>query len=268
MDENLIEIENIPVIEVKVDQRTKNSQSEFSNEAKNIIDEIFDKFDVNRDGLIGLAEIKLFFEYAVKEQYQAMKNNKQVEENNPEDVKTIFEKFLDSNDEMNLKEFRKFFFHLEQNRIKSVEIFKKMGYTHYSHKNFRHFFLSFHSNERVDVRISDGNNNRYTAYANELYLRQVGTIIPIKENKYINLICDQTRDSCNILLMIENKSDEKKDVTLEIGCSGYLSHNGFTYKSELKAKEIRYLFAIALDKVYLKNNPDKDYRITYEISCV
>ncbi len=216
-----------------------------------------------------MEELKLFYDYAIKEQYEAInKNTSDNEEDNLNDVKSIFKNFIDSKNEMNLKEFRRFFFHLEQNHIKSADIFKKMGYTHYSHNNFRHFFLSFHSNDKIDVRMSDGNNNRYTAYAYELYLRQVGTIVQIKDNKFINLICDHTRDSCNIMLMLENKSDATRNVTLEIGCNGYMSHNGFTYKSDLKAKEIRYLFAIAIDKVYLKNNPDKDYRITYEISCV
>jgi hypothetical protein len=185
---------------------------------------------------------------------------------NEEKLKTIFKNFLDSNYELNLKGFRNFFFYLGQKEINIYEILKKFGYNEISNNDCRNFFLSFHTNELIDVRLSDGNNNRFTSYAYEVYLKQIGTIMNIKNNKYINLIYDQTRDFCNIMLMLENKSENEKKVTLDIECNGYVSLNGFKYKTVLKAKEYKYLFAIAIDK-NINEHSQKSMLIEYNIFC-
>jgi hypothetical protein len=129
--------------------------------------------------------------------------------------------------------------------------------------------MSFSSSEHIEVKISDGINNKFNSYAYELYLKQLGTIMNISNNKHINLVYDQTKDSCNILLMLENKSDNEKKVTLEIESSGYISLNPFSYKTLLKPKEAKYLFAIAIDKDKNENKEgsQQSLLIKYHIIC-
>jgi nucleoid DNA-binding protein len=250
-----IEIEKILLLENKKDAKTNKSNYDFSHIAKNIIDEIFDKFDVDRDGLLSLDELQIFCQYSV------------------EDVEEFLEKIkstLDDQNQLNLKGFRNFLFHIVKLKGEKAiySIFKKFGYYHIINYECRQFFMSFHTSEPFDVKLSDGVNNRLNAYAFELYLKHVGTIMNTSNNKYVNIIYDQTKDSCNVVLMLENKSDNEKKVTFEIESSGYTSLNGYKYKNVLKPKECKYLFAIAIDKNESKElSQQQSLLIRYHLIC-
>jgi hypothetical protein len=144
---------------------------------------------------------------------------------------------------------------------------KKYGYKEIVNFDCRHFYLTFSSNDPVEVKLSDGLNNKFNSYAFELYLKQFGTILNHTNNKYINLFYDQTKDSCNICLMLENKSEQEKKVTLDIESSGYISLNSFKYQTQLKPRELRYLFAIAIDKNENKDVTQESLLIKYHILC-
>lgn len=73
------------------------------------------------------------------------------------------------------------------------EIFKKFGYENIRNNECRHFFLSFHTIDSLDVKMSDGLNNNFNSYAFELYLKQIGQVIYKSENHQINLVYDTTR---------------------------------------------------------------------------
>lgn len=63
----------------------------------------------------------------------------------------------------------------------TYDVLRLFGYEQIINNNVRHFYLSFHSNEILEVKMSDGMNNKFNSYAFEVYLKQLGT--PIFENK-------------------------------------------------------------------------------------
>lgn len=56
------------------------------------------------------------------------------------------------------------------------DIIKKFGYNTVVNCDCRHFFLSFHSNEGLDIRISDALNTKFNNYGLELLIRNVGSL--------------------------------------------------------------------------------------------
>lgn len=251
------------MIENKKDAKKKKITYDFSAVAKNIIDEVFDKFDVFRAGAISFDKLQILYNSVFVDE------KSDIDINNEESLKTFFKPFLDDKEEMTLKGFRNFFFSLAKSKGENqlYKVFKNFGYNDIINYDCRHFFLSFNSNEQFEIKLSDGLNNKFNSYAFELYLKHVGTIMNTSNNKYINLIYDQTRDSCNVILMLENKSENEKKVTLDIESTGYTSLNGYKYKNTLKPRECKYLFAIAIDKGETKEFTQQSLLIKYHIIC-
>lgn len=57
-----------------------------------------------------------------------------------------------------------------------------------------------------------------------------------------------------ILLMLDNRGDNEKKISLEIECHGYVSLNGYSYKTVMKPRESKYLFALAQDRMEVSMN--------------
>jgi hypothetical protein len=252
-----VDIEKVPLIENKKDNKTKKVNEDFTVAIKNILDEIFDKFDVNRRGYLTLQELYLFFKHAYSQEIDM------------QSIKNLFNLPSCEKEEINLKSFRNYFYTLikSQKEKEVYNILKQYGYSTVINHDCRNFFLSFNTNENLEVKVSDAINNKFNCMAFELYIKHVGTVLNIDHNKHINLIYDQTQDSCNIILMLENKLENEKKVTLQIESNGYMSFNGFTYKTLLKSKELRYLFPIAIDRSKTNNMSNESIMIKYHIIC-
>ncbi len=74
------------------------------------------------------------------------------------------------------------------------------------------------------------------------------------------------------ILLLENQSDNDKKVTLEIESSGYMTYNekgeyislkNYQYMTLLKARELKYLFPIAIENRF--NTEQKSININYRI---
>ena len=146
------------------------------------IKEIFDKFDILRKGVINFNSLKNFYSYAISDQ-----KNYESEMAYDETVKKAFKGFLEKNFDITLNKFRSFFLHLSLKQKNIVyDILTKFGYKTVVNCDCRHFFLSFHTNELLDLRISDGLNTKFNNYAFELFLRNLGTLSRETSNQ-INL---------------------------------------------------------------------------------
>jgi hypothetical protein len=74
------------------------------------------------------------------------------------------------------------------------------------------------------------------------------------------------------ILLLENESENDRKVTLEIESSGYMIYNAqgeytslsnYQYNTLLKAKEMKFLFPIAIENRF--NNDQKSINIKYYI---
>lgn len=113
-----ISIDDIVLVENKKDLRTNKASFDLSIVAKNIIDEIFEKFDVDKENLITFEKFMIFFKYIAENIDQINVSNS---ENTPislgisqneDDMRLLFKNFLDDKNQMNIKSFRNYFFSL------------------------------------------------------------------------------------------------------------------------------------------------------------
>ncbi len=96
----------------------------------------------------------------------------------PDEIVTkTFQRYLNDKKEITFKKFKEFFIELAfQEKEIVLVIISKFGYESNLNINTRHFYVSFHSNEKLDIRISDGLSTKFNNYAYELLIRNVGSL--------------------------------------------------------------------------------------------
>lgn len=87
---------------------SKRPTSDLSIISKNIIENIFNNFDINRDHELSYDELKVFYKYFV----QVNEDPEKVEDPDDSIVKKQMRKFLNDDDSISLKNFKNFFFYI------------------------------------------------------------------------------------------------------------------------------------------------------------
>jgi hypothetical protein len=212
-----------------------------SNLSNNIIEEIFERFDIDKDGMISINEVKVFLNY-IKHIY-----------NNESHINDVFR--LSSNNDTPLLSssyqknvFKKFFYEIASHQHNGKDIvyaiYSLFGYGKVINKISRLFYLSVNSNHDIDIKIADSSGFDINTVVYELLIQQLGV-----EYKGNNTYNNNSSNSVKLFyfqinpiilcLMIKNTDDIERNITLHLGNSN--RDNYKEYKLHLKSKESKYI---------------------------
>lgn len=239
-DDTIDKENEITIQQVNILSKDKKTLSNISN---NIIEEIFERFDIDKDGMISINEVKVFLNY-IKHIY-----------NNESHINDVFR--LSSNNDTPLLSssyqknvFKKFFYEIASHQHNGKDIvyaiYSLFGYGKVINKISRLFYLSVNSNHDIDIKIADSSGFDINTVVYELLIQQLGV-----EYKGNNTYNNNSSNSVKLFyfqinpiilcLMIENTDDIERNITLHLGNSNSNRDNYKEYKLHLKSKESKYI---------------------------
>ena len=239
-DDTIDKENDIMIQQVNILSKDKKTLSNISN---NIIEEIFERFDIDKDGMISINEVKVFLNY-IKHIY-----------NNESHINNVF-KLNSSNDTSLLSSyqknvFKKFFYEIAAHQQNGEDIvyaiYSLFGYGKVINKITRLFYISVNSNHDIDIKIADSSGFDINTVVYELLIQQLG--VEYKGNNNTTNIINSNSNSVKLFyfqinpiilcLMIENTDDIERNITLHLGNSN--KDNYKEYKLHLKSKESKYI---------------------------
>ena len=180
------------------------------------IEEIFERFDIDKDGNMTQGEVDLFLDY-IKDKVTDY---------------SIIDKILPKGS-IKCNIFKKLFYEMAINEKENdiYEILTLFGYGNIYNYSTRLFYLTFDSMLCIEMKIADALTFPINSYSYELLIKQLGTEMKIEETGSIILYYFQINTEI-LLLMIENMTGKTKDIKFTI--------KKMEYKTQLNAYEKQY----------------------------
>ena len=206
-------IKSIPLI-----IEDKNKKKALTTYCMCCIEEIFERFDIDKDGNMTQGEVDLFLDY-IKDKVTDY---------------SIIDKILPKGS-IKCNIFKKLFYEMAINEKENdiYEILTLFGYGNIYNYSTRLFYLTFDSMVCIEMKIADALTFPINSYSYELLIKQLGTEMKIEETGSIILYYFQINTEI-LLLMIENMTGKTKDIKFTI--------KKMEYKTQLNAYEKQYLF--------------------------
>ena len=252
-DDTIDKENDITIQQVNILSKDKKTLSNISN---NIIEEIFERFDIDKDGMININEVKVFLNY-IKHIY-----------NNETHINDVFR--LSSNNNVSLYQknvFKKFFYEVASHQQNGEDIvyaiYSLFGYGKVINKMTRLFYISVNSNHDIDIKIADSSGFDINTVVYELLIQQLGveykgnnTFNNKSSNNSVKLFYFQINPII-LCLMIKNTDDIERNITLHLGNSN--KDNYKEYKLHLKSKESKYIVPYFIHSNKSNSNTFDDY---------
>ena len=206
-------IKSIPLI-----IEDKNKKKALTTYCMSCIEEIFERFDIDKDGYMSQDEVNIFLDY-IKDKVT-----------DP----SLIDKILPKGS-IKCNILKKLFYEMAINEKENdiYEIFTLFGYGNIYNYSSRLFYLTFDSMMCIEMKIADALTFPINSYSYELLIKQLGTEMKIEETGSIILYYFQINTEI-LLLMIENTTGKTKDIKFSI--------KNREYKTQLDAYEKQYLF--------------------------
>lgn len=230
-------VKNVRTVPLLItDKKTK--KKTLSNYCINCIEEIFERFDIDKDGCISQDEVQIFTDY-IKDKISD---------------KSILTKSLPKSS-VKCSAIKKMFFEIASSKKDNeiYDIFSLFGYDKIYNYSTRLFFITVDSLQEIDLKIADAFVFPINSYSFELLTKQLGTELKIEETNSIVLYYFQVNSEV-ILLMLENTTGKTKSIKFE------LQNIKIEYKTKLNAFEKKYLFPY-----FIQNNDlNLDFQLIVE----
>ena len=196
----------------------KNKKKALTTYCMSCIEEIFERFDIDKDGYMSQDEVNIFLDYI---------KDKVIDP-------SLIDKILPKGS-IKCNILKKLFYEMAINEKENdiYEIFTLFGYGNIYNYSSRLFYLTFDSMMCIEMKIADALAFPINSYSYELLIKQLGTEMKIEETGSIILYYFQINTEI-LLLMIENMTGKTKDIKFSI--------KNREYKTQLDAYEKQYLF--------------------------
>lgn len=203
----------------------KNKKKTLTTYCISCIEEIFERFDIDKDGYITQEEVDLFLDY-IKDKITDS---------------SLIDKIVPKG-AIKCNILKKLFYEMAINdKLNDIyEILTLFGYGNVYNYSTRLFYLTFDSMNSIEMKIADAMTFPINSYSYELLIKQLGTEMKIEETGSIILYYFQINSDI-LLLMIENMTGKMKDIKFII--------SNREYKTQLNGYEKQYLFSY-----FIQNN--------------